>query len=80
MVRVCAHCYSVMDVPKSDGVTNLKLHSVSLNEKNLKQFADGAIAIDGTGLNTPSNTGSVQTAKKYVISLNLKSIFNLCLQ
>ncbi|XP_065916552.1 phosphoinositide 3-kinase regulatory subunit 4-like isoform X2 [Dysidea avara] len=53
----------VMDVPKSDGVTNLKLHSVSLNEKNLKQFADGAIAIDGTGLNTPSNTGSVQTAK-----------------
>ena len=61
-------CYSLLDVPKADGVTNLKLHSVTLNVKDLKQFTDGATANDGPGLSTPSNTGTMQTNKKYGIS------------
>jgi len=61
-------CYSLLDVPKSDGITNLKLHSVQLIEKNLKQFTEGTTTTDGAGSSTPSNTGSTQAAKKYAIS------------
>jgi len=62
---MCVLCYSQLDAPKADGITNLKSHSVSLNVKDLKQFADGTTATDGPGSTTPSNTGSMQTAKKY---------------
>jgi len=68
----CTPCYSLLDVPKADGVTNLKLHSVTLNVKDLKQFADGTTAFDGPGLSTPSNTGSIQTNKKCAISQQIK--------